>query len=163
MHLYNSTSILQRKVVFRSDRDGIRKIATDGAEGVARFSEKYPSTDWRFQYSPESYTGTELEYAVDVCNAVSAIWQPTPTNPMIVNLPATVEMATRTSTPTPSNGCTGTWTAVMASSCRCTRTTTGAPGWPPPSWATRPAPTGSRDACSATASAPATSTWSPWA
>jgi len=94
MHLYNSTSILQRKVVFRSDRDGIRKIATDGAEDVARFSEKYPSTDWRFQYSPESYTGTELEYAVDVCNAVSAIWQPTPTNPMIVNLPATVEMAT---------------------------------------------------------------------
>ncbi|MDT7771203.1 MAG: 2-isopropylmalate synthase [Pseudonocardiales bacterium] len=94
MHLYNSTSILQRRVVFRSDRDGIRKIATDGAEDVARFSEKYPSTDWRFQYSPESYTGTELEYAVDVCNAVSAIWQPTPTNPMIVNLPATVEMAT---------------------------------------------------------------------
>jgi 2-isopropylmalate synthase len=94
VHLYNSTSILQRRVVFRSDRDGIRKIATDGAEDVARFSEKYPSTDWRFQYSPESYTGTELEYAVDVCNAVSAIWQPTPTNPMIVNLPATVEMAT---------------------------------------------------------------------
>jgi 2-isopropylmalate synthase len=94
VHLYNSTSILQRKVVFRSDRDGIRKIATDGAEDVARFSEKYPATDWKFQYSPESYTGTELEYAVDVCNAVSAIWQPTPTNPMIVNLPATVEMAT---------------------------------------------------------------------
>ena len=94
VHLYNSTSILQRKVVFRSDRDGIRKIATDGAEDVARFSEKYPATDWRFQYSPESYTGTELEYAVDVCNAVSAIWQPTPADPMIVNLPATVEMAT---------------------------------------------------------------------
>ncbi|HEX4362465.1 MAG TPA: 2-isopropylmalate synthase, partial [Pseudonocardia sp.] len=94
MHLYNSTSILQRRVVFRSDRDGIRKIATVGAEDVARFSEKYPSTDWRFQYSPESYTGTELEYAVEVCNAVSAIWQPTPANPMIVNLPATVEMAT---------------------------------------------------------------------
>jgi 2-isopropylmalate synthase len=94
VHLYNSTSILQRRVVFRSDRDGIRKIATDGAEEVAKWSEKYPNTDWRFQYSPESYTGTELEYAVDVCNAVSAIWQPTPDNPMIVNLPATVEMAT---------------------------------------------------------------------
>ena len=94
VHLYNSTSILQRKVVFRSDRDGIRKIATDGAEDVERFSEKYPDTDWRFQYSPESYTGTELEYAVDVCNAVSAIWRPTRDNPMIVNLPATVEMAT---------------------------------------------------------------------
>jgi 2-isopropylmalate synthase len=94
VHLYNSTSILQRRVVFRSDRPGIRKIASAGAEDVARFSEKYPDTDWRFQYSPESYTGTELEYAVEVCNAVSAIWQPTPESPMIVNLPATVEMAT---------------------------------------------------------------------
>ncbi|MCW0216344.1 MAG: 2-isopropylmalate synthase [Pseudonocardia sp.] len=94
VHLYNSTSILQRRVVFRSDRTGISKIATDGAEEVLRFSEKYPSTDWRFEYSPESYTGTELEYAVEVCNAVSEIWQPTAANPMIVNLPATVEMAT---------------------------------------------------------------------
>ena len=94
VHLYNSTSILQRRVVFRSDRAGIAKIATDGAEEVLRFSEKYPHTDWRFEYSPESYTGTELQYAVDVCNAVSAIWQPTPESPMIVNLPATVEMAT---------------------------------------------------------------------
>ena len=94
VHLYSSTSILQRRVVFRSDRAGLRKIAETGAEDVARFSEKYPDTDWRFQYSPESYTGTELEYAVEVCNAVSAIWQPTPESPMIVNLPATVEMAT---------------------------------------------------------------------
>jgi 2-isopropylmalate synthase len=94
VHLYNSTSILQRRVVFRSDPAGISKIATDGAEEVLRFSEKYPDTDWRFEYSPESYTGTELQYAVDVCNAVSAIWQPTPESPMIVNLPATVEMAT---------------------------------------------------------------------
>ena len=94
VHLYNSTSVLQRRVVFRADRPGIRKIATAGAEDVARFSEKYPDTDWRFEYSPESYTGTELEYAVEVCNAVSAIWQPEPASPMIVNLPATVEMAT---------------------------------------------------------------------
>jgi 2-isopropylmalate synthase len=94
VHLYNSTSILQRRVVFRSDRPGIARIATDGAEDVLRFSEKYPATDWRFEYSPESYTGTELEYAVEVCNAVSAIWQPTSESPMIVNLPATVEMAT---------------------------------------------------------------------
>ncbi|AEA22632.1 2-isopropylmalate synthase [Pseudonocardia benzenivorans] len=94
VHLYNSTSILQRRVVFRSDRTGITKIATDGAEDVLRFSEKYPNTDWRFEYSPESYTGTELQYAVDICNAVSEIWQPTPEAPMIVNLPATVEMAT---------------------------------------------------------------------
>ena len=94
VHLYNSTSILQRRVVFRADRAGIAQIATVGAEDVLRFSEKYPATDWRFEYSPESYTGTELQYAVEVCNAVSAIWQPTPDAPMVVNLPATVEMAT---------------------------------------------------------------------
>ncbi|MGS0688570.1 2-isopropylmalate synthase [Nakamurella sp. GG22] len=94
VHLYNSTSTLQRRVVFGLDRKGITRIATDGAEEVARWAEKYPDTDWRFEYSPESYTGTELEYAVEVCNAVSAIWQPTEQNPMVVNLPATVEMAT---------------------------------------------------------------------
>ncbi len=94
VHLYNATSTRQRRVVFGLDRVGIRRIATDGAEEVARWAEKYPDTDWRFEYSPESYTGTELEYAVEVCNAVSAIWQPTEQNPMVVNLPATVEMAT---------------------------------------------------------------------
>ncbi|HVK20896.1 MAG TPA: 2-isopropylmalate synthase [Actinokineospora sp.] len=94
VHLYNSTSILQRRVVFRQDRAGIKKIATDGAEVVLGFAEKYADTDFRFEYSPESYTGTELSYAAEVCNAVAAVWQPTPQRPMIVNLPATVEMAT---------------------------------------------------------------------
>ncbi|GAA2988595.1 2-isopropylmalate synthase [Actinokineospora diospyrosa] len=94
VHLYNSTSILQRRVVFRSDRAGIKKIATDGAETVLKFAEKYGETDFRFEYSPESYTGTELSYAVEVCAAVADVWQPTPDRPMIVNLPATVEMAT---------------------------------------------------------------------
>ena len=94
LHLYNSTSTLQRRVVFGQDRAGIMRIATDGAEEVARWADKYPQTDWRFEYSPESYTGTELEYALQVCNSVSSVWQPTPDHPMIVNLPATVEMAT---------------------------------------------------------------------
>ena len=94
VHLYNSTSTLQRRVVFGLDRKGITRIATDGAEEVSRWAEKYPDTDWRFEYSPESYTGTELEFAVEVCNSVSAVWQPTEENPMVVNLPATVEMAT---------------------------------------------------------------------
>ena len=94
LHLYNSTSALQRRVVFGQDKKGIAAIATSGAEEVARWADKYPQTDWRFEYSPESYTGTELEYALQVCNAVSAVWQPTPDHPMIVNLPATVEMAT---------------------------------------------------------------------
>ncbi|NNG34831.1 2-isopropylmalate synthase [Nakamurella sp. DB0629] len=94
VHLYNSTSTLQRRVVFGMDRAGITGIATAGAEEVLRWADKYPKTDWRFEYSPESYTGTELEYAVEVCNAVSALWEPTADRPMIVNLPATVEMAT---------------------------------------------------------------------
>ncbi|WP_283609268.1 2-isopropylmalate synthase, partial [Mycolicibacterium poriferae] len=94
VHFYNSTSILQRRVVFRADRDAVKKIATDGARLCVEEAEKYPDTAWRFEYSPESYTGTELEYAVEVCNAVADIVAPTPEVPLIVNLPATVEMAT---------------------------------------------------------------------
>ncbi|SEH59641.1 2-isopropylmalate synthase [Mycolicibacterium rutilum] len=94
VHFYNSTSILQRRVVFRADRDAVKKIATDGARMCVEEAAKYPDTLWRFEYSPESYTGTELEYAVDVCNAVADVIKPTPEAPLIVNLPATVEMAT---------------------------------------------------------------------
>ncbi len=94
VHFYNSTSILQRRVVFRADRDAVKKIATDGARMCVEEAKKYPQTRWRFEYSPESYTGTELEYAVEVCNAVADIVKPTPEWPLIVNLPATVEMAT---------------------------------------------------------------------
>ncbi|SFD86887.1 2-isopropylmalate synthase [Actinopolyspora alba] len=94
IHLYNSTSILQRRVVFGEERLGISKIATQGAELVREYAAKYPDTDFRFQYSPESFTGTELSYAAEVCDAVTEIWQPTPERPVILNLPATVEMAT---------------------------------------------------------------------
>ena len=93
LHLYNSTSELQRRVVFRQDRAGIKQIAVDGAELVAEYAAKQTDTVWQFQYSPESFTGTELDYAVEVCDAVTAIWQPTPDNPTILNLPATVEMS----------------------------------------------------------------------
>ena len=93
MHLYNSTSELQRRVVFRQDKAGIKQIAVEGAELVARFAAKQTDTAWQFEYSPESFTGTELDYAVEVCDAVTAIWQPTPDNPTILNLPATVEMS----------------------------------------------------------------------
>ena len=94
LHLYNSTSTLQRKVVFGLDRDGIRQIAVDGAEIVAECAARQGDTDWLFEYSPESFTGTELDYAVEVCNAVNAIWQPSVDRPTILNLPATVEMST---------------------------------------------------------------------
>ena len=94
VHLYNSTSTLQRRVVFGLDRDGIKKIATDGAQICLDLMASVPETKVSFEYSPESYTGTELEFAVEVCNAVNAIWKPTPAWKTIMNLPATVEMAT---------------------------------------------------------------------
>ena len=93
LHLYNSTSALQRRVVFGLDRAGIKQIATDGAEIVAEYAAKQTDTRWQFEYSPESFTGTELDYAVEVCDAVNAVWQPTVENPTILNLPATVEMS----------------------------------------------------------------------
>jgi len=94
VHLYNSTSTLQRKVVFGLDRDGIKDIATHGAQLVAKFAENLKGTEVYYEYSPESYTGTELDFAVEVCDAVFDVWQPTPDRKAIVNLPATVEMAT---------------------------------------------------------------------
>jgi 2-isopropylmalate synthase len=94
VHFYNSTSILQRRVVFRADRTAVLAIATEGAAKCMAEGAKYPGTHWRFEYSPESYTGTELEYAKQVCDAVADIVRPTPESPLIVNLPATVEMAT---------------------------------------------------------------------
>jgi 2-isopropylmalate synthase len=93
VHLYNSTSTLQRRVVFGLDRAGIVDIAVQGARLCQKLTETVPETDVYFEYSPESYTGTELEFAVEVCNAVNDVWQPTPDRKVIINLPATVEMA----------------------------------------------------------------------
>jgi 2-isopropylmalate synthase len=96
LHLYNSTSTLQRRVVFGSDRAGITEIAVQGARWAAQYAEKLldDRTDLRWQYSPESFTGTELDYAVEVCEAVMDVWEPTAQRPVVLNLPATVEMAT---------------------------------------------------------------------
>ncbi|MFZ2528123.1 MAG: 2-isopropylmalate synthase [Rhodococcus sp. (in: high G+C Gram-positive bacteria)] len=94
VHFYNSTSVLQRRVVFKADKDTIEKIATDAAALVLEEAKRHPETNWRWEYSPESYTGTELSYAKKVCDAVVATLGATPENPVIINLPATVEMAT---------------------------------------------------------------------
>lgn len=93
VHVYNSTSTLQRRVVFDLDKDGIKDIAVNGARLVAKYAEQMGDTEIFFEYSPESFTGTELEYAAEVCNAVNDVWQPTKERPTIINLPATVEMA----------------------------------------------------------------------
>ena len=95
VHLYNSTSTLQRRVVFGLDEAGISDIAVHGAQVCKKYAEEVtPDTDIYFEYSPESYTGTELEFALKICNAVTDVWQPTPDHKVILNLPATVEMAT---------------------------------------------------------------------
>ena len=94
VHLYNSTSILQRDVVFRSDKQGIIDLALSGARTCRSMEASVPGTEIYYEYSPESYTGTELEFALDVCNQVIEVFEPTPERTVIINLPATVEMAT---------------------------------------------------------------------
>lgn len=94
VHLYNSTSTVQREQVFKKSREEIKAIAIQGAHWVHDFSVAQPQTNWSFQYSPESFTGTEMDFAVEVCNAVINVWEPTPENNVIINLPATVETST---------------------------------------------------------------------
>ncbi|HTV95273.1 MAG TPA: 2-isopropylmalate synthase [Steroidobacteraceae bacterium] len=94
VHVYNSTSVAQRRVVFRTDRAGIVDIAVRGATWVREHAERERGTEWVFEYSPESFTGTELDFAVEICDAVNGVWEPTPQRRSILNLPATVEMAT---------------------------------------------------------------------
>lgn len=94
MHVYNSTSTVQREQVFRMSREQIKGVATQGAQWVKDYAACQPETDWQFQYSPESFTQTELDYALEVCNAVIDIWQPTAAKKTIINLPATVEVST---------------------------------------------------------------------
>ncbi len=94
VHFYNSVSVLQREVVFRKDKAGIKKLATDAAALCKELEGEAKGIDLYYEYSPESFTGTEPEYAVEVCNAVIDVIKPTPEHPMIINLPATVEMTT---------------------------------------------------------------------
>jgi 2-isopropylmalate synthase len=93
-HVYNSTSTLQRRVVFGMDQEAVKQLAVEGARLVRDYASRHPETEWVFEYSPESFTGTEMDYAVEVCEAVMDVWQPTPANPAIFNLPATVEVST---------------------------------------------------------------------
>jgi len=94
VHVYNSTSVVQREKVFKTDKAGIVDIAVRGAKEVKKHADLAPETEWVFQYSPESFTGTEVDFAAEVCSAVVNVWQPTKDKPCIINLPATVEMAT---------------------------------------------------------------------
>ena len=94
VHLYNSTSTVQRDKVFGQARPAIVDLAVKGATWIKMFAAAQPETAWVFQYSPESFTATELDFSVEICNAVITVWQPGPQHPVIINLPATVEMST---------------------------------------------------------------------
>ena len=94
LHVYNSTSVVQREKVFKTDKAGIVDIAIAGAKEVKRCADLAPETDWTFQYSPESFTGTEIEFSVEVCDAVANVWKPSADKPIIFNLPSTVEVST---------------------------------------------------------------------
>ncbi|MCG6199983.1 2-isopropylmalate synthase [Psychromonas antarctica] len=94
VHLYNSTSTVQREHVFKKSREEIKTMAQQGAQWIQDYAAKQCNTHWSFQYSPESFTSTEMDYAVEVCDAVINIWQPTPDNKVIINLPATIEVST---------------------------------------------------------------------
>jgi 2-isopropylmalate synthase len=94
VHFYNSTSVLQRRVVFRLDKEGVAKIAVDAAKICLEQEARVPGTEIRYEYSPESFTGTELDYTLEICTVVMDVIQPTPARPIIINLPATVEMYT---------------------------------------------------------------------
>lgn len=93
VHLYNSTSVAQRQQVFKKSKEEIKQIAIDGATLMNQYAAEHLETDWYFEYSPESFTGTEPDYASEVCNAVVDVWEPTPNHPVIINLPSTVQMA----------------------------------------------------------------------
>ena len=134
VHVYNSTSVAQRRVVFRTDRAGIIEIAVRGATCVREHAERDGGTDWVFQYSPESFTGTELDFAVEICDAVNAVWEPTPQRRSILNLPATVEMATPMSMRIRSSGLDGISPSATAPWSASTRTMIAAPGSLPRNW-----------------------------
>ncbi|KFX78354.1 2-isopropylmalate synthase [Ralstonia solanacearum] len=94
IHVYNATSPVFRRTVFNTDREGVKRIAVQSAKLIREIAESMPETQWTYQYSPEVFSGTELDFALEVCNAVTEVWDPTPAHKIIFNLPATVEMAT---------------------------------------------------------------------
>ena len=159
VHLYNSTSTLQRRVVFGMDYSGIIDIAVSGAKLVKQLADADPNTEWVFEYSPESFTGTELEFARDICAAVGDVYQADAAEqddhqPAGDGRDGLGQHLCRPDRMVPSQLQVPRFDRCSA----CIRTTTAAPAWRRPSSATWPAPTASRAACSATASAPAMST-----
>lgn len=160
-HFYNSTSTLQRKVVFHTDVEGVKKIAVDAARLIRELSQPAldAGMDLRYEYSPESFMGTEMDAAVEICQAVIEAIGATPEHKVILNLPTTVENCMPNYFADEIEYFISRLPAGTAPLSPCTPTTTGARAWLPLNWACWPGPSGWRPPCSATASAPATWTW----
>src|SRR5690606_30717146 len=94
VHYYNATAPSFRRIVFNQDQAGVKKIAIEAGSIIKRLADARPETDWRFEYSPEVFSSTEIDFAIEVCNAVIGVFQPTQANKLILNLPATIEAAT---------------------------------------------------------------------
>ena len=161
VHLYNATAPLFRRVVFGKDKAGIVDIAVNGAkllQANAQPSSRTPTGATSIR--PRRFTMTELDFAKEICEAVMDVWEPTPQKPVILNLPATVEVATPEHLRRPDRVDVSQPHAARQRACSaCIRTTIAAPASRPPNWRSWPAPTASKAACSATANAPATSAW----
>ena len=135
IHMYNATAPLFRRVVFKVDKAECIALATRGTELVMKYAEQYlGDVEFGYQYSPEIFTGTELEFAVEVCNAVMDVWQPRPAGRSSSTCRPRSRWPRRTSTPTRSSGSAGTSATASTSPSRCIRTTTGARRPRPPSW-----------------------------
>ena len=163
VHLYNATAPIFRRILIRIDREECKALAVEGTRHVMKYAEALlGDADFGYEYSPEIFMDTELDYALDVCAGVMEVWQPGPEREIILNLPCTVERSTPNVYADQIEWMSRNLPFATTYACRCTPTTTGAPRWPTPSWPFSPGPTGSRAACSATASAPVTSAWSRW-
>ena len=159
VHLYNSTSELQRRVVFNQDRQGIKKIAVEGARLIRQLALANPKTEFMYQYTPESFTGTELDFALEVTEAVLDVWQPTPEKKVVVNLPSTVEMAMPNIYADQIEWMSRRFSRRDAILLSVHAHNAGGPPWPPPNWRCWPAPSAWRARSSGTASARAMWTW----
>ena len=132
VHLCNATACLWREVVFGMTADEVQRMALRSAEQVARLADAAKGTELRFEYSPETFNVTEPEYALQISNAITALWDASPDRPVTLNLPTTVETDSQTSSLIKSSGCIVILTVARTSFSRCTRTTTAAPRLPPP-------------------------------
>jgi 2-isopropylmalate synthase len=134
VHLYNPIAPAWRRIVFNASREEIKEVAVSGTRLIRELTDAMPDTAWTYEYSPETFSLAELDFSLEVSDAVSAVWEPDANRPMVLNLPTTVECSTPMCSRTRSNGCIAVWRGASTSCCRCIRTTIVALPWPRRNW-----------------------------